>query len=266
MNDPELERLAAVYRAYRRPSSERRARIEAAVRRDARGAGWTSPRIWLAVFGVAAAIVLTWMAVTFGERQGDSTGQPPTSSQAAYVSETAAPDKSTVVPPAVREVAPAVGETAPATRGPSLITPQQPDPGSPEVSPSSQRRPSSSPTPRPRSRERPADAEETAAKGVNAGLDPADARSDIESMRWLREAERDLSRDPSRALARLRQHFSRYPRTPLALERDALFVLALCQTGDHTQGRQRRAAFLQEHTNTVYESRIRAACPEHQEQ
>lgn len=82
----------------------------------------------------------------------------------------------------------------------------------------------------------------------------------LEDMRALRKAERLLDTQPSEALRLLRTHASNYPDSPLAPERGALRVLALCNAGKTAQGATARDAFLRAHPRSPYGTRVKAAC------
>lgn len=253
MNDDEFARLAAVYRRHRRPSPERRARIEAAVFRPTRGSVSVSQRrrtTTLGVLGIVsmvAALVLVWVALAFGERQTLFDAETMDRHEAPY---TAGSN------PATGHPIHAETDLLPPTPAASSRSDGGAHEGSPSVAaPSSQARPRSEPPLRPTPRETTRQPETQPASDR-----PATPALDIESLQLLRAAERELSTDPQRSLIHLRHHATRYPRTPLALERDALMILALCEVGDRAAGLQRKAAFLSEHTNSLYDIRVRAAC------
>jgi hypothetical protein len=79
-------------------------------------------------------------------------------------------------------------------------------------------------------------------------------------VRLLREAEVALSTDPVRALARLEAHVRQFPRTSLALERQALQILARCAAAPGDAAIHERDAFVRDHPGSAYAPRVRAAC------
>jgi type IV secretory pathway VirB10-like protein len=78
-------------------------------------------------------------------------------------------------------------------------------------------------------------------------------------IRILRAAEVNLARNPKGTLTRLRAHERRFPASAFAVEREALFILALCELEDPAAS-ARRDAFLRDHAPSAYAGRVRAAC------
>jgi hypothetical protein len=87
---------------------------------------------------------------------------------------------------------------------------------------------------------------------------PAQRPTDAdEELRLVGAAQRALSRDPTRALALVREHARRFPDGALAEERDALFVSALWETGRKDEARTLARRFTQEHPGSTYVARMR---------
>jgi capsid protein len=87
-------------------------------------------------------------------------------------------------------------------------------------------------------------------------------RSALESLTLLREAEQRLRTNPRRALELLSLHAKRFADSPLALERAALRVMALCGADRIDDGRRERDAFLRAHGGSAYAERVRRSCAE----
>lgn len=83
----------------------------------------------------------------------------------------------------------------------------------------------------------------------------------VEEASRLRRAEASLrSGDAAGALDVLAEHASEFPQSRLAVERSALRVIALCRSGNQTQGRG-EAALLERHAaSKPYRERMRRAC------
>jgi hypothetical protein len=79
-------------------------------------------------------------------------------------------------------------------------------------------------------------------------------------MRLLREAERLVDTDARRALALLRKHAEDHPDSPLAIERTALRIMALCGAGRISQGSAAKVDFIRAHPASPYLARVEAAC------
>ena len=98
--------------------------------------------------------------------------------------------------------------------------------------------------------------------GEEESLGP-EARTDplAEEMALLKQAKLALSRgEPKRALTLLDEHADRFPRGVLLQERQALRVVALCDAGDRTRGREAADRFSREHPKAALAERVRAAC------
>ena len=114
--------------------------------------------------------------------------------------------------------------------------------------------------------------DETPRRAVPRGADPpaafppAEAKEDrVEDLRvevdLLRQAKEATSHgDPSRALALLDDHASRFPKSALAQERRATRVLALCAAGRAQEARREAASFLADHPQSPLAPRVRDAC------
>ncbi len=89
---------------------------------------------------------------------------------------------------------------------------------------------------------------------------PPMASDELESMRLLRDAERGLETDPAASLRLLERHEQRFPGSTLALEREALTVIALCRLGRTDAGRERQRRLSQSPGGSVYAARVRSAC------
>lgn len=228
MNDDELEAWAAAYRVARKPSAQTRRAIERAVRdeRSAR-ASRTRPRHALrwavCSVGLLAALLagLFWGSLA-SERAQRTAPEPPSLT----------PDLNDLAPP----VEGLLAEGTPRPHTDVLDA-------SPGASAALNVAPAST-TPRPR---------RTAKSGS-----PGDV---TDEMRLLRQAQQRLRDDPPGALELLRRHASTFPHSPLALEREALVVLALCRSHAHREaGRRARTTFLRQHGDSAYAARIRDAC------
>ncbi|HEX4355003.1 MAG TPA: hypothetical protein VHZ95_18860 [Polyangiales bacterium] len=81
-----------------------------------------------------------------------------------------------------------------------------------------------------------------------------------EELRLLGRASRQLAADaPTAALAQLREHDRRYPRSALAKESRALRVVALCEMGAENASSE-RDAFLRDEASSPMAARVRNAC------
>lgn len=244
---PELARLRAAHRRVHRPDPALRERVARAVADDRRREDawrWIGASLVSAVLGVAALLVMHWVAVgvaTLGasERSHDAAkydrahdDQPrPTETHRGAVTGAPAPSPATAAP--LDPTAPLVPSPSPSS---SVVD------GAPaEPTPSTSKRPPS-----------------TGSSGADrAGTSSTDLTAEV---RLLREAEVALSTDPARALEQLRAHAEQFPRTSLPLERRALRILALCGSSPDPAATRERDAFLREHPTSPYAARVRSAC------
>lgn len=67
-------------------------------------------------------------------------------------------------------------------------------------------------------------------------------------------------RDPARALELLTRHATRFASGEMAIEREALRVIALCELRRHDEGRAAATAVLADPRSRPYAARIRRAC------
>ena len=94
---------------------------------------------------------------------------------------------------------------------------------------------------------------------------PARVRSraaDLEGeMKLLRQADSALRRgDAAAALSALNKHAAQYPGGVLAQERDGVRAIALCSSGNVSQGKSAAQRFLSASSKSPLASRIRSAC------
>jgi hypothetical protein len=239
---PELVRLRAAHRRVRRPDPELRERVARAVAADRRrddARRWIGGGLVGAVMGVAALLAMHWVAVGLATRRADERMHDAAGYEVAQGDQPRATEPRGSVgrpggPPPIPEPE---TTTAPATVLPQPSTPTT-DVGSATASP----------TP-------------AASKRAPSAGTPSAATLDLSAeVRLLREAEVALSTDPVHALALLRAHADRFPRTSLPLERRALRILALCATSPDDAAIRERDAFLREHPASPYAARVRAAC------
>lgn len=251
MTDPtsNLEEWAARYRERRRPSPARRRAIRAAV---LAGAASQDRRIrrqrWLGLGVVLAAGVLAVLALArlldgrmLRAGAGDDRSLVPHSAPAGEehelregeaVSRPAASDSSPAGP-AVAAPVDAVEDGPAAPASPAPVASRPPRGG--------------------------AERRRVASPAVEPGPVPS-AGDELESMRLLRDAEQRLERDAAASLRLLERHAQRFPRSTLALEREALTVIALCRLGRTDAGRERQRELLRSHDGSVYAARVRSAC------
>jgi hypothetical protein len=78
-----------------------------------------------------------------------------------------------------------------------------------------------------------------------------------EESRLLESARRSLDGSPAEALARVREHESRFPRGKLASERNLLELEALYRLGRHGEARGLAQRLLAQGGDDLYTSRIR---------
>jgi outer membrane protein assembly factor BamD (BamD/ComL family) len=77
----------------------------------------------------------------------------------------------------------------------------------------------------------------------------------------LRGAQQALSRgDAQGALRLLAQHQALYRKGTLAVERNGMRAIALCQSGKQAQGRVLAERFIENHPQSTLASRVRTAC------
>jgi hypothetical protein len=89
---------------------------------------------------------------------------------------------------------------------------------------------------------------------------PTDAAGDLEGLRRLRSAKELLPTDPGRAREILDAHARSYPDSPLALEREALWIRAACRAGGEPTLAQRRATFARHPGIAAYQAAIDRDC------
>ncbi len=168
-----------------------------------------------------------------------------------------------------------MGEEAPQRVDPSAA-PYQPRPrdqhpfaGAPPSSPASQVEPAELAPPPQRAALDPVVAPPTrvAAPGVPSRgpteempTSPADDAGDLEGLRRLRSAKELLPTDPGRAREILDAHARSYPDSPLALEREALWIRAACRAGGEPTLAQRRATFARHPGIAAYQAAIDRDC------
>ena len=129
----------------------------------------------------------------------------------------------------------AVADAATPPAEPELPTGVDPPPAEPATPPAARDRPRG---PRPRLREPPPAADPAAELGL------------------IREAQRALRSDPSRALALAREHRARFPDGALAQEREVLAIDALARSGRTDEARRRAAAFRRRWPRSAHRRRI----------
>lgn len=83
---------------------------------------------------------------------------------------------------------------------------------------------------------------------------------DLASARILRAAERQLAEHPQQSLAQLQRHATRCPRSPFALEREALWIRAACRVGDVQGTDVRRRRFSKRADVGMYRDAIARDC------
>ncbi len=248
MSDPtrDLEAWAACYRAARRPSPARRRAIRAAV---LEAAAHEDRRIrqqrWVGLGIIVAAGVLAALAIgqLLGGRSmaagaerdpmlaphGATMGEPAEGFEIR--SDESSPRAAT---PPVTDSAPTIEEPAPAASTPATAA-------------------ATSTSTKPRR-------VEPARPSVVAPVAGSRALDDLESMRLLREAERRLEHDAAASLRLLERHAQQFPGSSLALEREALTVIALCSVGQMKAGRERQRLFLRANGQSAYAARVAGAC------
>jgi cytoskeletal protein RodZ len=243
MKQPDrLAQLTAAHRRIRRPDPRLRDVVADAVERDRRREQrrrWIDRSFVAVAVGAAALWLVQWIAAPTRAQN-----HPTERGQAVY-GEREQPGSS-----AARAEPETLSVTQPASSGPeaapSVATPGQPTPIAVPKSPPRE------PEAIPGTRE--GRTPHTRAHGPSATDDGA------REVRALREAEVALGRDASEALRRLNRHVQEFPTSTLGVEREALFILALCETGAVEAARARRTAFLAEHRDSAYAPRLRAAC------
>lgn len=252
MNDPtsDLEAWAATYRAMRRPSPARRRAIVAGVHagaaaqdREIRRQRWLGIGVLLAA-GIVGVLVLVRLLGGTATRlgAGDDRSMAPYSTPGGSthsVREAEATPPSGAAEPAVSE--PVVPEGTAVEAGALDAAKPRSRAGS------ERRRPGASEV------DRASEPEPTAA---------GSAPDELESLRLLRDAERRLETDAVASLRLLERHEQRFPSSSLALEREALTVIALCRLGRIDAGRERTQAFLRRPGSSAYAVRLRSACDE----
>lgn len=231
MNDDELETWAAAYRAARRPAPQTRRAVEDIVLRasSTRSSRMRPPAPrrralpWaVCSAGIVAALLVGLLLGILETRRLD---------RASPGDPSLAPDLNMPAPPqrrlATPGLAPSVAPDAPIPVGAEETTP-------PHIP-----------------------ARSLAAPRTTTSTAPPE----VDSMRLLREAQRRLADDAQGALELLHLHGATFPQSALALEREALIVLALCLSPTHRhEGRRARDAFLRQHGSSAYAARIRNAC------
>lgn len=237
----DLVTWAAAYREARQPPADLRTRIAAAIEDEGQQASarpsdrWRTWGITLAGGGLLAAaalLLLSWVVRLMDPAVvGSHTPQ-----SAPY------------------QHAPGDPETAVAVDGdaaslPNTVPVAAPTPTVVE--------PSAAPTidARPRNDRAPT----ITAAPIDAPAPPA-AGIDLESLRQLRAAEKVLDSDPARARTLLDAHATTYPNSPLAPEREALWLRAACRSSKTADVERRRAAFTKRAGVAIYISAIERDC------
>jgi hypothetical protein len=218
----DLSTWAAAYREARQPSEALRERILAAV--EDQPSRWRGRAIGVgvgALLGAAALLLLSW-AVRWMRPELEPTEAQ---SQAPYERSQEGEATTRVQPKAPAPKTPAVVREP--IEPPAIEAPARPRP----VRPS------------------------------RAETDPAPAPSvDLESLRRLRAAEQLLPTDPARARTLIEDHVRDYPKSSLALEREALWIRAACRTGGSASLARRRASFVAREGVAAYLPAIEKDC------
>jgi hypothetical protein len=203
-----------------------------------------------ALLGAAALLLLSW-TVRWMRPEREPSSAP---SQAPLQRSKADGDAATSRAGASSEArAPAHEAAAPVPEPPAPPPPvADPSPAAPATPP----RASGSSSPRAGERETP-----TATPPAAESQEQAAASSeDLESLRRLRAAEQLLAGDPSRARALVEAHARDYPKSALALEREALWIRAACRSGGASGLERRRAAFATRPGVAAYLAAIERDC------
>lgn len=261
MSDPtsELETWAATYRAARRPSPARRRAIAAGVLagaavqdRQIRRQRWLGMSVLLAA-GIVGALALARLLGGTATRVGtdDERSIAPYSVSGGPAHEAREGEGT----PQGRAAGPGSSEAVVPEGGAASAPAEAVDVGGDEGAASAAKAGSRGASERRR---------------AAAGSDPATAPDDpassppdeLESMRLLRDAERRLETDAAESLRLLERHEQRFPSSSLALEREALTVIALCRLHRTEAGRTRMQSFLRRPGSSAYAARLRSACDE----
>jgi hypothetical protein len=250
MSDPgsDLEAWAATYREVRRPSPARRRAIGAAV---VAGAAAQDRQIhrqrWLGLAVVIAAGLIGVLALgrlLDGRTVRAGAGNEP--SLVPYSVSAGEDDRAHELRDGEATPRPEPSDPGPVVPGAVPAEGMQAEPGKGRAAKATSR---DAAEPR-----RPASPSAEPAAPAPQGLD------DLESMRLLRDAERRLESDAAASLRLLERHEQRFPSSSLALEREALIVIALCRVGRVAAGRERQRAFLRANDGSAYAARVASAC------
>lgn len=237
MNVPDdLEQWAADYRRARTPSAATKRRIHSAVSqgestaRDER-TRWALGLALGAVAGLAALFLLSllsggWM---LAESSSQTPQQAPAVESSRDTSQRAERDHNA---PAKKRATPQAEVAAPAQPPASQTNTAERRPRRPAP-----RRVHEGPTP-----------------------PPPTCEDDLESVRILRAAERQMANHPHKSLAQLERHAKRCPQSPFALEREALWIRAACRAGDVEGVAQRRSRFAKRADVGMYRDAIARDC------
>ncbi|MFY0536093.1 hypothetical protein [Nannocystis pusilla] len=84
----------------------------------------------------------------------------------------------------------------------------------------------------------------------------------LEELMLIQQIKDALDADrPAAALAAIDAHARKFARGSLAEEREALRVVALCNSGEVARGERAQRAFMNAYPRSAYRERVRAACP-----
>lgn len=94
-------------------------------------------------------------------------------------------------------------------------------------------------------------------RGMDAPADPV-----LEELMLIQQIKDALDAErPAAALAAIDAHARKFARGSLVEEREALRVVALCNTGEVARGERAQRAFIEAYPRSAYRERVRAACP-----
>ncbi|MCY1010124.1 hypothetical protein OV079_32070 [Nannocystis pusilla] len=94
-------------------------------------------------------------------------------------------------------------------------------------------------------------------RGEDAPADPV-----LEELMLIQQIKDALDAErPAAALAAIDAHARKFARGSLVEEREALRVVALCDTGEVVRGERAQRAFIKAYPRSAYRERVRAACP-----
>lgn len=94
-------------------------------------------------------------------------------------------------------------------------------------------------------------------RGNDASADPV-----LEELMLIQQIKDALDAErPAAALAAIDAHARKFARGSLIEEREALRVVALCNTGEVARGERAQRTFIKAYPRSAYRERVRAACP-----